>query len=119
MTASWGATFSPAHPLDSQMAHETWTALLADGAPADIGRRLAFVRERPARADRWDTALASRTLHLIWGTQDIVSGSDAGLVPERLPDARLVALEDLGHAPHLEDPDRVGPHTAAALDPTN
>ncbi len=115
LTASWSATFSDEHPLDPETAHEHWEALVAGGKPARIGSLLGFVRERQRQGSRWDNALATQPLQLIWGRRDIVSGADVESVGERLPNARATVLGDLGHAPHIEDPARVAPILGAAL----
>ena len=116
LARSWGATFSATHPLDAGLAATTWQTLIQGAEPAHAGRLLSFVRERRQHGPRWDAALAGRKLHLIWGRQDLVSGADADHVVDRLPQARLTVLNDLGHAPHLEDPARVGPLLCEALD---
>jgi pimeloyl-ACP methyl ester carboxylesterase len=76
---------------------------------------LGFVRERHTHGARWDHALTTHPLRLIWGRKDIVSGADIESAGDRLPNARATILADLGHAPHVEDPARVAPILAEAL----
>ena len=66
------------------------------------------------RNERWTGALESTDapLAFVWGMLDPISGAHmAERIRERRPDAPLLALEDVGHWPQLEAPDRV----AAAL----
>jgi pimeloyl-ACP methyl ester carboxylesterase len=60
--------------------------------------------------ERTDVPLA-----FTWGMLDPVSGAHmAARIRERLPNAPFAALEDVGHWPQLEAPDRV---VAAVLAP--
>jgi pimeloyl-ACP methyl ester carboxylesterase len=53
--------------------------------------------------ERTDVPLA-----FVWGMLDPVSGAPiAAKVRERLPHAPFVALDDVGHWPQLEAPERV------------
>ena len=61
---------------------------------------------------RWVGALIDADLpkRFIWGPEDPVSG--AHVVHElqaRLPGARVEVLAGVGHAPHMEVPERVAP----------
>lgn len=116
VTRSWSQTFSAGHALAPEVAAEHWRALAQDGE-RPLQRMLHFVPERHRHARRWDEALvaAGLPLHLVWGPADLVSGGDAGRVPSRLPHARLEVLDGLGHAPHLEEPARVGQALRRAL----
>ena len=54
-------------------------------------------------------------LAFVWGMLDPVSGAHmAERIRERLPDAPLLALDDVGHWPLLEAPERVPPRLHAA-----
>ena len=45
---------------------------------------------------------------LVWGEHDVmVSRTGAELVLAAVPEARLESIEDCGHCPQLERPDRV------------
>ena len=71
---------------------------------------IRYMTDRQTHADRWTEAL-ERTdvpLSFIWGQLDPVSGAHmAERIKQRLPDAPLTALDDVGHWPMLEAPDRV------------
>ena len=47
-------------------------------------------------------------LHFIWGMADPVSGAPvAEHIRTRVPNTHLLALDAVGHYPHVEVPDRV------------
>lgn len=117
VTRSWSEVFSAEHPLDPRVAAMHWGLLERDGSQRELRRMLHFVPERTANATRWDEAVAKSgiPLHLIWGVEDLVSGSDAALVPARLPEANLEAMEGVGHAPHIEVPIETGDAMVRAL----
>ena len=53
-------------------------------------------------------------LGFVWGMLDPVSGAHmAQRIAERLPDAPLLALEDVAHWPQLEAPERVAARCSA------
>jgi len=117
VTRSWSEVFSEEHPLDPVVASTYWQLLQQDDPQRALRRLLHFVPERSAQAKRWDEALlaAKIPVTLVWGLEDLVSGSDAELSPERLPNARLEAMPGVGHAPHMEVPDRATGLFAEAL----
>jgi pimeloyl-ACP methyl ester carboxylesterase len=89
---------------------EMWRAM----SRAD-GKRIAhllirYIVDRERHEDRWVGAL-ERTdvpLSFAWGMLDPVSGAHmAERIRERLPDAPLLALDDVAHWPQLEAPRRV------------
>jgi pimeloyl-ACP methyl ester carboxylesterase len=70
--------------------------------------------DRVLHAERWVTALETTDVPLafVWGMLDPVSGAHiAERIRARMPDAPFTALDDVGHWPPLEAPQRV----AAAL----
>ena len=83
------------------------------------GQRIAhllirYIRDRERHRDRWVRALEQTDVPLafVWGMLDPISGAHmAERIRERLPRAPMCALEDVGHWPPLEAPERV----AAAL----
>ena len=73
-------------------------------------RLIHYMTDRRTHADRWVRALETTDVPLafVWGMQDPVSGAHmAERIRERRPDAAFTALEDVGHWPPLEAPDRV------------
>ena len=73
-------------------------------------RTIRYMVDRREHERRWVEAL-QRTdvpLQFIWGMLDPVSGAHIGeRIRDRLPAAPFLALEDVGHWPTLEAPDRV------------
>ena len=117
VTRSWSEVFSDQHPLDAHVAALHWRALQENGSQRELRRLLHFVHERATNARRWDDALgkAEIPIRLIWGVEDLVSGSDAELVSTRLPDAQLQVMQGVGHAPHIEAPLEAGSLISKAL----
>jgi pimeloyl-ACP methyl ester carboxylesterase len=75
-----------------------------------LHRLIAYMEERRENAGRWVGALEQTDVPLsfVWGMLDPISGGHvAERVRERLPRAPLITLEDVGHWPQLEAPDRV------------
>ncbi len=71
---------------------------------------IRYITDREQHSERWTGALETTDvpLRFVWGMLDPVSGAHmAERIAERLPDAPLVALEDVAHWPPLEAPDRV------------
>ncbi len=105
---SMRATFGR-QPTDA-LLHEQWLAVARrDGHR--IGHRLIqYIRDRAQHAARWVTALETATVPraFVWGMLDPVSGAHmAERIEERMPDAPLLQLADVGHWPQLEAPDLV------------
>jgi pimeloyl-ACP methyl ester carboxylesterase len=75
---------------------------------------IGYIRDREQHGERWVQALEQTDVPLsfVWGMLDPVSGAHmAERIRARLPRAPFTALEDVGHWPMLEAPERV----AAAL----
>lgn len=108
---SWSRVFSPEHPLDPDPAALHYRALRAGDADPDLtARLLRYIPERAAHRDRFEPVFTSTPVPLsfLWGMRDPVSGPRvARELRSRNPDADLVEYPDLGHCPHLEDPERV------------
>jgi pimeloyl-ACP methyl ester carboxylesterase len=93
--------------------HQMWLSIEFDGGKAVQHRLLRYIDERRTYAPRWQEALetyAGPTL-FIWGPADPISGGH--VIPrleERLPGARIVALDETqvtGHYPQVENPEAV------------
>jgi len=91
-----------------------WQAVSRSDGHLISYRLIRYLTDREQNADRWTGALETTDapLAFVWGMLDPISGAHmAERIRERRPDAPLLALEDVGHWPQLEAPDRV----AAAL----
>ena len=111
--ASLQPTFAPGFDSTREAA-EIWRSMERDGGVLIAHLLIGYVRDREAHRDRWVGALedAGVPLRFVWGLLDPVSGAHMiERVRERLPDAPVVELADVGHWPMLEAPGRV----AAAL----
>jgi pimeloyl-ACP methyl ester carboxylesterase len=105
------ATYAPERqPTIPELADQWQTVSRHDGHR--IGHLLIqYIRDRQRHAVRWVGALETTRLprHFIWGMLDPVSGAHmVERIAERLPDADILRLDDVGHWPQLEDPERVG-----------
>jgi pimeloyl-ACP methyl ester carboxylesterase len=111
-TRNLAAVFSAAHPLAPETANQYWHAFTRRTSEPHIHRLVQYIPERTKHHTRWEQALEHTTvpLHFIWGLQDPVSGvAVADVIRTRLPNASLLTLDDVGHYPQLEAPERVGP----------
>ena len=75
---------------------------------------IRYITDRERHEQRWVSALEHTDVPraFVWGMLDPVSGGHmAPRIRERMPDAPFLALDDVGHWPQLEAPERV----AAAL----
>lgn len=118
--------------ISEQITEELWTAALAptfakgfDAAcdSADIWRSMSrqdghrithrliqYMSDREVNAERWVSALEQTDVPLsfVWGMRDPISGAHmAERIRERLANAPLLALDDVGHWPALEAPERL------------
>jgi pimeloyl-ACP methyl ester carboxylesterase len=117
-TRNLAAVFSPAHPLLPETARDYWAAYRRHGHPAHLHQLLQYIPERQRHGARWEAALerTSVPLHFVWGMRDPVSGAAmADHIRSRLPATDLVELDDAGHYPQIEVPERVQPLLAAIL----
>ncbi|MEU8895590.1 alpha/beta hydrolase [Nocardia sp. NPDC048505] len=116
---SWGAVFSPEHPLEPRAAASHYRALRENAPERDLHRRLLrYIPERAAHRERLEAAVAKTEVPLsfLWGMRDPVAGSAiAAELRRRRPGLDLVEYSDAGHCPHLEIPDRVAADILARL----
>jgi pimeloyl-ACP methyl ester carboxylesterase len=87
-----------------------YRSMTRDGGQRILHRLIRYIPDRFANAERWVRALERTDVPLafVWGMLDPVSGAQiAAKVRERLPHAPFAALDDVGHWPQLEAPERV------------
>jgi pimeloyl-ACP methyl ester carboxylesterase len=107
--AGLGPTFAPGFDGVADSA-EIWQAMSRDGGQRILHLLIGYMRDRETHNERWVTAMHSTDVPLsfVWGMLDPISGAHmAERIRERLPDAPLLALEDVSHWPQLEAPERV------------
>jgi len=97
-------------PPDDEELREHWRAFSRAHGHHRAHALLGYIAERRRHEDRWVGALIASDLpkQFVWGPEDPVSG--AHVLPEieaRVPGAQVMVLDGLGHAPHMEAPDRV------------
>ena len=105
------ASLKPTFPDDYDHvadAREIWRST-AEGDVV-LHRTIHYMTDREQHKDRWTGVLESTDvpLNFVWGMLDPVSGAHmAEHIRERLPNAPITELADVGHWPLLEAPDRV------------
>lgn len=105
----WGATFGPHHPLSAEDAARHHEALAHDHGLWLQRRILGYIAERERRSERWEGVLVpdAPIRGLVWGMADPVSGAHVlATVRDRLPQARVIELDEIGHCAHIEVPER-------------
>jgi pimeloyl-ACP methyl ester carboxylesterase len=102
-------TFAPGFPV-GPVAAEMWRGLERDGGARILHRLIRYMEDRRRHEERWVRALEDTEVPVafIWGMLDPISGAHvAERIAERLPDAPLRALPEVGHWPPIEVPERV------------
>jgi pimeloyl-ACP methyl ester carboxylesterase len=107
-----------AKPLGPAVVHDLWRAVSGRNGRATYHRLLHYIDDRKISGERWVSAMESAGVPLgfVWGPRDPVSGEHVlSRLRERLPGAYFAVLDDVGHYPQLEAPERVGPALAGLL----
>jgi pimeloyl-ACP methyl ester carboxylesterase len=102
-------TFAGGYDMESDGA-AIWEANRRNDGQLISHRLIRYIRDRERHGERWVTALETTDVPLafVWGMLDPVSGAHmAERIRERLPRSPLLALDDVGHWPPLEAPERV------------
>lgn len=103
-------TWGERRPMDPGEIHEIWASMDDDGGVALMHDLLHYIADRRNHAQRWRTALdaGDPPMTFVWGDLDPVSGAHMiEGVEQRVRDARIIRLSDVGHWPLLEAPDDV------------
>lgn len=109
--------FSRQHPVSEAEITQHWKAIVRRGGVRNYYRLIRYMRERMEHRERWTGAMESSSapVRFLWGMQDPIAGAlMAAHIRQRMPQAELVALEDVGHYPQLEAPEAVAQHLLAA-----
>jgi pimeloyl-ACP methyl ester carboxylesterase len=97
-------------PPSQQELDDLWWLLERDGGRQALARLIGYIEERRLNRTRWVGALTAGRVPLrcICGALDPVSGAHmAARYRELVPHADVVLLDDVGHYPQLEAPERV------------
>jgi pimeloyl-ACP methyl ester carboxylesterase len=109
MIAALKPTFAPDYDAAHDSA-EIWRSMKRDDGFKLSYLLIRYMTDRQTHGERWTQVLEQTDvpLNFIWGMLDPVSGAHmAQRIKERLPHAPITELEDVGHWPMLEAPDRV------------
>ncbi len=102
-------TFAPGFTV-GPVAAEMWRGLERDGGARILHRLIRYIEDRREHEQRWVRALEDTAVPVafVWGMLDPISGAHvAERLAERLPEAPLCALLEVGHWPPIESPGRV------------
>lgn len=106
-TRRFASIFSKSHPPSDSELTEHWQAVQRRNGKRNYPNISRYLTERRQHRSRWEKALESceTPIRFLWGSQDPVSGKNiSGQIRERLPQADLLEMEDVGHYPQLEVP---------------
>jgi len=107
--AALAPSFAPGYDASADSA-DIWRATARNSGERIAYLLIGYIRDREHHGVRWTAALERSEVPLafIWGMLDPISGAHmAERIRERLPAAPFTALEDVGHWPSLEAPERV------------
>ena len=102
---TWGEGFD-----GTADARDIWASIAHGTEIPVLHRTISYMTDREQNAERWTGALEATDVPLwfVWGMQDPISGAHmAEHIRGRIEDVRLLALDDVGHWPMLEAPERV------------
>lgn len=103
----FSSIFSEAHPISAPELRQHWAAITRRDGVRNYHRLIRYLDERRQNKARWEDALENPgvPVRFLWGLQDPVSGRHiSDHIRERIPDADLRELPDVGHYPQLEVP---------------
>jgi pimeloyl-ACP methyl ester carboxylesterase len=107
--AGLGSTFASAHPATDEEMAAQWELVAHNAGNTLMARTIRYIEDRRAEESRFTGAIERHPspLGVVWGAEDPVA---VVAMTERLLDARpgtpLVVLDDVGHYPMVEAPDR-------------
>jgi pimeloyl-ACP methyl ester carboxylesterase len=102
-------TFAEGFDAASDSA-DIWQAMSRDDGQLIAHRLICYITDRKLHGERWVTALEATDVPVafVWGMLDPVSGAHmAQRIRERIPHAPFLALDNVGHWPPREAPERV------------
>lgn len=110
-TRSFRQVFAPDRLPGEAELHEHWLGVERRGGSRIYHRLIRYIDDRWLHAERWTRALERTDVprRFVWGQLDPVSGAHMSeRIQERVPADEVHALDDVGHYPQIEDPERAG-----------
>jgi pimeloyl-ACP methyl ester carboxylesterase len=107
--AGLAATFAADRQPDAEEMDAQWALMRRDGGASLLPRTIRYIEDRRDRERRFTGAIEAHPspLGVLWGRLDPIAVHP---MTERLlaarPATELVTLDDVGHYPMIEDPDR-------------
>lgn len=86
-----------------------WTMMTYNNGRSVLHKTTQYIKQRYTYWDRWIGALKTSELpiNIVWAKEDLVAVVKiAETIYEETKDSELIVLDDLGHFPMLEDPER-------------
>lgn len=108
-TAALAPSFAPGYDAAADSA-DIWQATSRSGGERIAHLLIRYIADRERHGARWTAALEQTDVPLafVWGMLDPISGAHmAERIRARMPSAPFTPLEDVGHWPPLEAPERV------------
>jgi pimeloyl-ACP methyl ester carboxylesterase len=112
-------TFSSSHQPSADEMDAQWELAARDDGYRLLPRLIRYIEERRAEESRFTGAIQQHPspLDIVWGQVDPIAVYPMALrLQEARPDARLTTLDDIGHYPMVEDPERFGSAVVGYLD---
>lgn len=107
---SFARIFSERHPIAPGELRQHWEAVHRRDGTRNYHRLIRYIGERRRHKARWEAALEHPGVpaRYVWGMLDPVSGGQMmHRLRERIPDASIRELHNIGHYPQIEVPDVV------------
>jgi pimeloyl-ACP methyl ester carboxylesterase len=98
------------NPPAAQDLLDLWSLMVRDDGVRSLARLINYMQQRVRQRSRWVGALTRSTVprRLLCGALDPVSGRHlAERYRELVPNPDVVVFDELGHYPHLENPELV------------
>ena len=102
--------FSKEHPPSKEFLDDSWLLLVQNGGRKSISKLIQYMNERVLHKTRWLHSIQESKIpiRLINGLQDPVSGiAMVNMYNKLIPNPDVIKIEDAGHYPHVEVPDKV------------
>lgn len=113
-------TFAPGSSVPPEELDALWRLASRDDGHQLLPRTIRYIEDRRAEESRFTGAIESHPspLGVVWGALDpiAVAAMATRLTAEARPGTPLVTLDDVGHYPMLEAPERFGAAVLRLLD---